>query len=218
MTRMFRFAAAGALLLTMLAPTFASAGFEPCPWRVLISNRSDAVAPESQVYMQPMTEPMVYLVVQDATGGTSLVEYPIASAAIYPGTTFTFGPVEPTTGGSIIGWAFTAKMGVEPMPWRVYAMATPGEEPTAPPVLPASLLTPEYGLYAFASPGTLVGGVVMLTEAAVSQCPTDVAWKNHGQYVRCVALWVGDLSAAGTLTEEEADAIVQAAAESAVGK
>jgi hypothetical protein len=49
-------------------------------------------------------------------------------------------------------------------------------------------------------------------------CACDDDWKNHGQYVRCVAQGAGDLVDAGLITEEEKDEIVAEAAESDCGK
>jgi hypothetical protein len=216
--------AAGTLFLAAALPSPAEAGIEPVPWRLLVSNRSDAVAPDSPFHLQPMTGMVVYLVVQDPRtgtggGGTRVIERPLAGFAILPGTSFLveFGS-ETLAGGSLVGWGFTTKMGVEPTPWRGYAMEGPAEEPASWPVLPAPLLSPEQGVYAFASPGTLVGSATMVSDPFFTGCPPAAAWKNHGQYVRCVALLAGDLAVTGDVTEEEADAIVSAAAQSAVGK
>jgi hypothetical protein len=96
--------------------------------------------------------------------------------------------------------------------------APASEEPAAAPVQPAPLLSPEYGVYAFASPGTLVGSATLVSAPLFAGCAPGAAWKSHGQYVRCVALLAGDLTATGDVTEDEADAIVSAAARSAVGK
>lgn len=112
-------------------------------------------------------------------------------------------------------------MGVDPSPFRVYALdrgTSPAAEPVAAPRLPAALLTPAFELHAFASPGTLVGSVTMSRDVVYSRCPALAPWKNHGQYVRCVALLIGDLTSLGDVTEDEADGVVSAAAGSEVGK
>jgi hypothetical protein len=43
-------------------------------------------------------------------------------------------------------------------------------------------------------------------------------WKNHGQYVRCVAHMVNDLRKSGLQTEEQADGLVSSAAQIDIGK
>ncbi len=47
--------------------------------------------------------------------------------------------------------------------------------------------------------------------------PTRI-WKNHGQYVRCVAHEVNDLVAQGAITQDEGDGLVSSAAQSDTGK
>jgi hypothetical protein len=49
-------------------------------------------------------------------------------------------------------------------------------------------------------------------------CPPEAEWRNHGEYVSCVAQTAGQFLADGLITEEEKDAIVSAAAQSNVGK
>lgn len=49
-------------------------------------------------------------------------------------------------------------------------------------------------------------------------CPCDSDWKNHGEYVSCVAHAAGEQVAAGLLSEEEKGAIVSARAKSGCGK
>jgi len=49
-------------------------------------------------------------------------------------------------------------------------------------------------------------------------CNPCADWKNHGQYVRCVAQDAEALVELGILTEEEGDALVTSAAQSSVGK
>lgn len=48
--------------------------------------------------------------------------------------------------------------------------------------------------------------------------PEGLGWKNHGEYVRCVAHEVNGLVAAGDLTQDEGDELVQHAAQSDIGK
>ena len=52
----------------------------------------------------------------------------------------------------------------------------------------------------------------------VPDCECDDDWKNHGQYVRCVAWAAEDLVDLGSITEDEKDEIVAEAAESDCGK
>ncbi len=74
-------------------------------------------------------------------------------------------------------------------------------------------LCPETGL------GVLVdsdgcGGEQRVDDA----CPCDSDWKNHGEYVSCVAHAAQDQVEAGLITEEEKGAIVSARAKSGCGK
>lgn len=62
------------------------------------------------------------------------------------------------------------------------------------------------------------GGVVNADGCAIADlCPCDVGWKNHGQYVKCVAQTATDFVDAGLLTDDDKDAVVSAAAQSACG-
>ena len=49
-------------------------------------------------------------------------------------------------------------------------------------------------------------------------CPVAADWKNHGQFVKCIAHTVNSLLDAGALTQDEADVIVRGAAQSDIGK
>ena len=49
-------------------------------------------------------------------------------------------------------------------------------------------------------------------------CDPEADWKNHGQYVSCVAYEVGDLVMQGVMTQEEGIAVIAEAAKSDVGK
>jgi hypothetical protein len=49
-------------------------------------------------------------------------------------------------------------------------------------------------------------------------CPVDIEWRNHGQFVSCVAKHAEARLAAGHITAEEKDALVSIAAQSDVGK
>lgn len=224
MARIARLALAGALLLAALLPAAAPAGIDPSPFRVLVSNRSDLVAPDSPFHALPMRELTVFVEVEYGgdPGAIALeeIQYPIAGVAIAAGESFaaSFDVKTSAPGGRIIGWGFTARMGVDPSPFRVYAMAGPADAPPAyVPTLPPRLLS-GFDLVAFASPGTVVGTVLVSFDAMTAPCPPDASWKNHGQYVRCVSFRVADLTALGEITEDEADAIVSAAARSGVGK
>jgi hypothetical protein len=204
---------AAALLLAAIAPSLARAGIEPSPFDVAIWNRSDLVASDSPHFMQIMYGPKIYAEVQVAGAPmTQVIEIDPGLKGIAPGEGVVL-PIDLTqAGGSVVGWGVTAKMGVEPSPFNVCALTAPApERPTTAPILPATLLS-DFTLYAFASPGTPVGEVAISAEALSEPCPPGAAWKNHGQYVRCIALQVSGL------TEDEADGIVNAAARSGIGK
>jgi hypothetical protein len=49
-------------------------------------------------------------------------------------------------------------------------------------------------------------------------CEIEAAWKNHGQYISCVAHAAEDQLAVGLITQAEKDAIVSARAKSGCGK
>ena len=49
-------------------------------------------------------------------------------------------------------------------------------------------------------------------------CPSDGEYKNHGEYVSCVAHAAEDFLEAGLISDEEKDAIVSAAGQSDIGK
>jgi hypothetical protein len=53
---------------------------------------------------------------------------------------------------------------------------------------------------------------------APEDCPVDIEWRNHGQFVSCVAKHAEARLAAGHITAEEKDALVSVAAQSDVGK
>ena len=55
-------------------------------------------------------------------------------------------------------------------------------------------------------------------DGSLGACDPTAEWKNHGQFVRCVAHEVDALIEAGILTEEEGDALITNAAQSDVGK
>ena len=68
-------------------------------------------------------------------------------------------------------------------------------------------------------PGTPAGEVVDARGCAIGQwCPCEHDWKNHGQYVSCVAHTSKDFEEAGLITNAERAAIVSAAAQSSCGK
>lgn len=212
--------AAGALLLAVLCPSPTLAGIEPAPFDILILNRSDLVAPDAPQYMQIMYAPKVYVEVQAAgTAASQVIEVDLGLKGIGPGQSAALQIDLTQAGGSITGWGFTARMGIEPMPFMpVFAMEGPtADRPLTQPILPVSLLVGS-NLYSFASPATLIGSVVMSVADFSAYCsPTD-AWRNHGQYVRCVSFRVADLTALAELTENEADEVVSAAARSQIGK
>jgi len=55
-------------------------------------------------------------------------------------------------------------------------------------------------------------------DGSLGACDPNASWKNHGQFVRCVAHEVDELVAAGEITEEEGDDLINSAARSNVGK
>lgn len=55
-------------------------------------------------------------------------------------------------------------------------------------------------------------------DGSLGECDPNKTWKNHGQYVRCVAHETDELINMGILTQEEADALISSAAQSDVGK
>ncbi len=55
-------------------------------------------------------------------------------------------------------------------------------------------------------------------DGSLGACDPFAEWRNHGQFVRCVAHEVNDLRDQGLLMEEEGDDLVQSAAQSDVGK
>jgi hypothetical protein len=50
-----------------------------------------------------------------------------------------------------------------------------------------------------------------------SDCPTDIEWRNHGQYVSCVAKYFAARLQAGDISEDDHAALVEIAALSDVG-
>lgn len=55
-------------------------------------------------------------------------------------------------------------------------------------------------------------------DGSLGACDPSAGWRNHGQFVRCVAHEVNTLIEAGLITEEEGDALVRNAAHSDIGK
>jgi hypothetical protein len=68
-------------------------------------------------------------------------------------------------------------------------------------------------------PATAPGDVVDGTGCSVSQlCSVSTPWKNHGQYVSCVAQTSTRFENAGVISKEQRQQLVTAAAQSNVGK
>ena len=66
---------------------------------------------------------------------------------------------------------------------------------------------------------TAEGSIVDANGCAISQlCSPESNYKNHGQYVSCVAQVSEDFLLAGLITQEQKDAIVSEAAQSNIGK
>jgi hypothetical protein len=55
-------------------------------------------------------------------------------------------------------------------------------------------------------------------DGSLGACNPNAYWKNHGQFVRCVAHETDALIEAGILTQEEGDELISSAAQSEVGK
>lgn len=222
-------AAIAGLLFAFLAPS-AQAGVEPTPWKAVITNRSDQLAPTSPLYGKPIEDLVLQLQVQLPVGAEPFVlSFPLTSdlggiTSIESGQTFV-ATIDPRAAlpamVSVLTWRITARMGIEPSPFRVYGLdartatvADPGEAPW----LPIALLSEQMSLYAFSSPGTMVGSTTLAADLFFDACPLTDPWKNHGQYVRCVAFHSEELLSQGLISQEEADAAVSAAARSTVGK
>lgn len=68
-------------------------------------------------------------------------------------------------------------------------------------------------------PGSPSGAPVDASGCAISQiCSPESNYKNHGEYVSCVAHLAEEFLLDGIITSEEKDAIVAEAAESDIGK
>jgi len=68
---------------------------------------------------------------------------------------------------------------------------------------------------AYELPGNLVDENC---DGSLGDCDPNADWKNHGQFVRCVAHETDALIELGVLTEEEGDVLISTAAQSDVGK
>ncbi len=55
-------------------------------------------------------------------------------------------------------------------------------------------------------------------DGSLGACDPNAYWKNHGQFVRCVAHETDALIDQGVITEDEGDALISSAAQSNVGK
>jgi len=60
--------------------------------------------------------------------------------------------------------------------------------------------------------------IIMLSGDIDQLCPCENQWKNHGQYVSCVARAAEDFVAVGLITDAKKDAIVSGAGQSFCGK
>ena len=230
MTRSIRRLTVSALAAAFaLFAVAAEAGIEPSPFRISLVNRSNVLAPASPLYNKAIEAPVLEIqATLPVSAEPVILQFTLAdngsgTAVIPAGQTFV-ATVDPNTVPgivSILSWRITARMGIEPSPFRVYALdartatvADPGDAPW----LPAALLSEQMSLYAFSSPGTLIGNATLATDLFFDACPLTDPWKNHGQYVRCVAFHAEELLSQGVITQEAADAAVSAAARSTVGK
>lgn len=55
-------------------------------------------------------------------------------------------------------------------------------------------------------------------KAAFGSCNPCFAWRNHGEFVRCVAHYVESQVLVGAISEEQGEALLTLAAQSEVGK
>lgn len=216
----------------------ALAGIEPSPWHVVISNRTDRLDRSSPFFAQDIHEMKLIVSVPSdviGAGGTSEYSIPILSETgedliLSQGQTLAFA-VDPakfgiSASGQILSWSFFVKMGVEPSPWNPeYAFARKQADPPKPyeaPSLEPSYFTREMPILGFASPGVVVGTVQLVNDKlfynACPSVPETGLWRDHGQYVRCIAHRVEALVSTGRITQKEADAIVSAACRSETGK
>lgn len=68
-------------------------------------------------------------------------------------------------------------------------------------------------------PDTAAGAVVDESGCSIDDtCPCDIAWKNHGAYVSCVAHRANDFLAQELISSEEKDLVMTMAGESGCGK
>jgi hypothetical protein len=226
MTRSFRRLTVSALAAAFaLFAVAAHAGIEPSPFKVVLVNRSNTLPGSSTYFGQTIQTADLELQARTASGDIVQLRIPLADEVL-PGQTWVAIADPGNAAGnvtlvSILTWRITARMGVEPSPFRVYALdsraatiADPGDAPW----LPVALLSEQMSLYAFSSPGTLIGSATLATDLFYDACPLTDPWKNHGQYVRCVAFHAEELLSQGLINQEAADAAVSAAARSTVGK
>lgn len=212
------------LMLAVICST-ATAGIEPSPFKVVLVNRSDVISPASPYYGQMIQTADVYIQAVTSTG--QVIELRKALVDELPtGATFVANVDPQDVAGSVtltslLSWRITARMGVDPSPFKVYAMDARSPtvaEPVEAPWYDTALLSEQLSLYAFSSPGTLVGSATISNDVFYDACPITDAWNNHGQYVRCVALRAEELLSQGLISQEDADAAVSGAARSTVGK
>jgi hypothetical protein len=220
------------VVVTVLGGT-ASAGIDPVPFHVIITNRTNQLAPSSTFYNATMSNMVVTLTIDrptapGTTGQGAKVTVPLVTTggrvSVAPGETLTFPVASYTTADAqLVSWSFSADVGIEPSPFKVFAYETPdAQQALEAPSLPPAYLTGEMPILGFNSPGVVLGTSQMVADQVGDTCPavrTDgTAWKNHGQYVRCVSQEADFLVLTGVITTDQADAIVTAAAQSDVGK
>jgi hypothetical protein len=179
----------------------ASAGIDPVPFHVVISNRTDRLDLNSPFYNNSMKNMVVTLRIDlsNVPSPAGQVDVPISLSVngnntLAPGETLSFPVVSAyasVTGAQLVSWSFSADVGIDPAPFRTvfaYERADSAQANVAP-FLSPDYFNRELTILGFASPGVAVGSVLpvndKLPEVACPAVPAEPmpAWKNHGQYV-----------------------------------
>lgn len=196
---------------------------------VVIENRTNQLPVDSPFYNKSFPKAQIIFYYQEPNG--PLMKWGSGEiSSVDPGMIDEFPIVWPLSNikpspEATIYWSYQGgvidEFPIIAFPYGTKEVAT---EPTSAPLL--ELGKAKYPLadprptpsFWFASPGTLVGGATFFTTGTQSPCDPKASWKNHGQFVRCVAQEADALVELGVLTQDEADAVVSSAAQSEVGK